>query len=70
MITYTYETIPADSSKDRERFEWRQSIHEPALEVHPETGVPVRRVITGGVGYLSSGGDSAEQSCCRGPCGC
>ena len=70
MITYTYETIPADSSGDRERFEWRQSIHDPALKFHPETGVPVRRVITGGAGYLSSGKDSAGESCCRGSCGC
>ena len=28
---------------------------EDALEVHPETGVPVKRVISGGLGYVKKG---------------
>ena len=70
MITYVYETIPSSPDEEIERFEWRQSISEDALEHHPETGVPVRRVITGGLGFASSGGESPAGNCCRGPCGC
>lgn len=45
MPTYVYETIPDDGSEPR-MFEWVQSIHAPPLERHPETGEPVRRIIT------------------------
>ena len=45
MITYVYETIPKKAGGKVERFEWQQSIMEDALKKHPETGVPVRRVI-------------------------
>ena len=70
MPTYTYETIP--SSKDAEplRFEIRQSMLDDALVVHPESGEPVRRVITGGLGIMGtsrgsggSGGHSHGSSC-------
>jgi hypothetical protein len=54
MATYVYETIPADPSAPKTRFEIKQSMKDPALEKHPETGEPVRRVISGGYGYLSS----------------
>lgn len=46
MPTYVYETILPDGTPG-ERFEVLQSMAEPALEKHPRTGVPVRRVITG-----------------------
>ncbi|MDP0491844.1 MAG: zinc ribbon domain-containing protein [Verrucomicrobiota bacterium JB023] len=69
MITYVYETIPSNPGEEPEQFEWRQSIHEPTLESHPETGVPVRRIISGGLGF-SSGGKSSSGSCCQGSCGC
>ena len=61
MITYVYETVPATPDEKSERFEWRQSIREPALENHPETGAPVRRVVSGGLGFTSSaeGNESA-----------
>ena len=70
MITYVYETIPDDPEDEVERLEWRQSISEAALERHPETGVPVRRVVTGGLGFTSSGGESAPSGCCQGSCSC
>lgn len=46
MPTYVYETVKPDGSGG-ERFELLQSMSEPALDRHPETGAPVRRVITG-----------------------
>ena len=45
MPIYIYETIPADGG-DAVRFEVMQRVAEPALTQHPETGAPVRRVIT------------------------
>ncbi len=52
MATYIYETIPQDESEPV-RFEVEQSMKDAALMHHPETGMPVRRIITGG--YLSLG---------------
>ncbi len=68
MPTYTYETIPENPDEQPERFEMRQSIFSKALEQHPETGVPIRRVITGGLGFFggsrgSSSGHSHDSSC-------
>lgn len=46
MPTYVYEVVKPDGSGG-DRFERLQSMTEPALDKHPETGEPVRRVITG-----------------------
>ncbi len=48
MALYVYETT--DSSKPVRRFEIKQSMKAEALTVHPETGEPIRRVISGGSG--------------------
>jgi predicted nucleic acid-binding Zn ribbon protein len=50
MPTYVYETIPDDSSAEPQRFEVFQSMHDDALTHHPDSGEPVRRIITGGIG--------------------
>jgi hypothetical protein len=44
MPVYVYETINPDGSGG-EQFELTQRITEKALQVHPDSGVPVRRVI-------------------------
>ena len=44
MPTYVYQVIRTDSEPG-EQFEIVQSIKEPALTKHPETGEPVERVI-------------------------
>lgn len=46
MPTYTYEII-RDDGEPGEQFEFVQSIRDEPLTVHPETGQPVQRVITG-----------------------
>jgi predicted nucleic acid-binding Zn ribbon protein len=46
MPTYIYET------DDGERFETFQSMRDAPLSVHPRSGAPVRRVITGGLGFF------------------
>lgn len=54
MPTYIYETTSAD--KPVRRFEVVQSMKDEPLRVDPETGEPVRRIITGGSGVLVPGG--------------
>jgi hypothetical protein len=45
MPTYVYEVLTNDGSPG-ERFEVDQPMSEPPLNVHPESGAPVRRIIT------------------------
>jgi predicted nucleic acid-binding Zn ribbon protein len=52
--TYVYETT--DATKPLRRFEIKQSIHDEPLRVDPQTGEPVRRVISGGSGVIMRGG--------------
>lgn len=59
MPTYVYETIPDRADGEPLRFEVRQSMTEAALTVHPESGQPVRRIVSGGLGYMRKGGASS-----------
>ena len=77
MATYIYETT--DPDQPVRHFELQQSMKDAPLAAHPETGEPIRRVITGGFGYMAKGGSAsasgataaAGSSCCaRGGCGC
>jgi len=75
MTTYIYETLPAKKGEKVRHYEIRQSMKEPALSVHPETGEAIRRVVVGGYGILKSaqpapraasptGGHSCGSGCC------
>lgn len=55
MATYIYETIPANPRQKPRRFEVEQRMSDPALKTDPKTGLPVRRVITGGSGIVTHG---------------
>jgi predicted nucleic acid-binding Zn ribbon protein len=73
MPTYVYETLGAK----KRRFELRQSMNDAALTQDPETGEPVRRVISGGYGIMQKGSAnsagvpaSTGHSCGGGGCGC
>jgi len=81
MPVYVYETIPPLPDQPVRRFEVKQSMSEPALTRDPQSGQPVRRVISGGYGLMmkgDSGGDCADGSCAVAPpthscgtgCGC
>ncbi|MGH8018786.1 MAG: FmdB family zinc ribbon protein [Opitutaceae bacterium] len=80
MATYIYETLSTDAEKPRRRFEVQQSMKDAPLTRDPETGEPVRRVITGGYGFVGgSKGESASAAhspahgsggCGHGSCGC
>lgn len=53
MPTYEYETMPQSESEKPTQFEIRQRMADDPLTEHPETGQPVRRVISGGLSILS-----------------
>jgi predicted nucleic acid-binding Zn ribbon protein len=50
--TYVYETIPQSDGEAPVRFEVRQGMNDPKLTEQPETGIPVRRLVSGGIGLL------------------
>ncbi len=55
MATYIYETIPQKKGDKVKRYEIQQKMSEDALTKHPETGEPIKRVITGGAGNIFNG---------------
>ncbi|MCE9517967.1 MAG: zinc ribbon domain-containing protein [Verrucomicrobia bacterium] len=67
-MTYLYETIPAQEGDETNRYEIKQSINDVALTEHPETGEPIRRVILGGWGVMTS--KSSDDRSSQGGCGC
>ncbi len=67
MTTYVYESIPSKAGAKPRYFEIKQSMNDAPLTKHPETGEPIRRVVLGGFGTLSS--KSAKRSAGAG-CGC
>jgi len=72
--TYLYETIPALTDETVDRFEMRQSFSDEPLKVHPDTGVPVRRVISGGIGLMTRSSETSlpepGPGCGPESCGC
>jgi len=73
MPTYIYESIPEDGAAPR-RFEVVQSMNDRPLETHPETGEPVRRIITGGLGIkgkpIRRSTEVNKSLAAATPCGC
>ncbi|MGC1481249.1 MAG: hypothetical protein WA771_12135 [Chthoniobacterales bacterium] len=70
MPTYVYETTDGKAVR---RFEVKQSMRDDALRFDPESGRPVRRVISGGYGYLEKGKkteSAAAAGSCGSGCGC
>jgi hypothetical protein len=74
MPTYVYETIPRLPEEPVKRFEVVQSMRDASLETHPETGEPVRRIVSGGYGMISSrrqpAASIASAASCRPGCAC
>ena len=50
MATYVYEIVPRQPGETPRRFEVIQSMKDAPLTRPPDTGEPVRRVISGGYG--------------------
>ena len=72
MTTYVYETIPSKAGQKPCYFEIKQSMNDKPLTMHPETREPIRRVVLGGFGVLSSkpASRSSNSSCGCVPGGC
>ena len=55
MPTYVYETIPGRKGQKPRRFEVLQKMSDAPLKKDPKTGLPVKRVVTGGSGTIFGG---------------
>ena len=64
MTTYVYETIASKPGAKPKYFEIKQRMNEAPLTKHPETGEPIRRVVLGGFGTLSSKSGSESNLGC------
>lgn len=72
MATYVYETVPRQPGTAPRRFEVVQSMKDAPLTADPATGEPVRRVITGGYGFIGAAEKSAPAAAapCAAGCAC
>ncbi len=74
MATYIYETIPRQPGEKPRRFEVIQSMKDEPFKRHPDTGEPVRRVVSGGYGLMGVGTKSTPAPRATrgggGGCGC
>jgi predicted nucleic acid-binding Zn ribbon protein len=70
MTTYVYETISDKKGAKVKHYEFRQSMLDAALSRHPETGEPIRRVVSGGYGILKSGSSAPAPAAPRGGHSC
>ncbi len=74
MATYVYETIPQQPGESPRRFEVVQSMKDAPLQKHPDSGEPVRRIVTGGFGFMGVGGKKlavpAPVASCSPGCAC
>jgi predicted nucleic acid-binding Zn ribbon protein len=69
MATYVYETVPQKPGAKPRRFEVQQSMNDQPLTKDPETGEPVRRIISGGAGVITQHA-APPPSPCGNACGC
>ena len=65
MPIYVYETVPEKADQKATQFEVVQRMTDEALTNHPDTGEPVRRIISGGISLpvSSKGGDWCDSGC-------
>lgn len=75
MTTCVYETIPVKAGEAPRYYELRQSMKDAPLSRHPDTGEAIRRVMSGGLGLLTTGkasppAPSGGRGCCGGGCHC
>ncbi len=64
MTTYVYETIHQKAGEKPRYFEIKQSMKDAPLTKHPGSGEPIRRVVLGGFGTLSSKASAEFASSC------
>lgn len=62
MPIYVYETIPDKPGDPVRRYEIQQKMTDKTLEIHPETGERIRRLMIGGVGMPGSISDASADN--------
>ena len=73
MATYVYETVPQRAGDQPRRFEVVQSMKDAPLTRDPDTGDPVRRIVSGGYGLMGVGAakkPEARPAPCSPGCAC
>ena len=68
-MTYLYETIPVLENDPVDHFELEQDPSDQPFTKHPNTGLPIRRVILGGWG-LPPEKSALPKTCCIPGSGC
>jgi hypothetical protein len=66
MAVYEYEILAPDGTV-RGIYEAEQKMTEPALTHHPETGEPLRRILS--LTFAHAAGAKTESVCSTGTCG-
>lgn len=69
MPIYVYETIPKKPGEPPAIYEIEQGMTDAPLTAHPYTGQPIRRVVVGGLGILSSNSGRKSAGTTSGDCG-
>jgi hypothetical protein len=71
MPLYDYETVPASPDTPIRRLQVRQRMSDPPLTHDPDSGEPVRRLISGGLGALVASRGASDAPATRAmPGGC
>ena len=68
MAIYEYEILGPDGAPTG-ILEVEQKMSDPALTHHPETGAPLRRILSSTFAHGSSGGGNDLGGCSTGTCG-
>lgn len=69
MAIYEYEILDRDGNVQGV-YEVQQKMSEPALTEHPETGQPLRRILSATFAHGSKGAESSSVGdCASGACG-
>ncbi len=68
MAIYEYEILGPDGNPTG-IFETEQRMSDPPLERHPETGAPLRRILSATFAHGSADTGAAFDGCASGACG-
>ena len=68
MPAFIYESVPESCCQEPEHYEIEQEADAAPLTHHPETNLPIKRVVIGGQALVKA--DGAGGSCCCKPGEC
>lgn len=68
MPTYIYESLPDSCCQEPEHYEIEQEADAAPLIQHPETNMPIKRVVIGGQELVKADGEGGSCGCGPGKC--